>query len=96
MHEYRMSLELTKGDPSFYALIMAAMRQADSDNIEKLKAAFPDTHEELKVRYNARGGYLPKEIFTCSVCSQVLPQTDKVDGESWCKGCDKDARYERG
>lgn len=39
-------------DYPFYAIIMAAMRKADSTNIEKLKAAFPEIWNELEERYN--------------------------------------------
>jgi len=42
----------------FYALIQAAMRQADTDNLEKLKEAFPYTWTELKARFDAPGGLL--------------------------------------
>lgn len=45
----------------FYALLMAAMREADSNNIAKLKEAFPNTWVELKARYNAPGGRLEGE-----------------------------------
>lgn len=50
-----------KGYP-FYALIMAAMRQADTFNLENLAAAFPLTYKELKERYNAPDGLLASEI----------------------------------
>lgn len=49
-----------EGHP-FYALIHAAMRQADSDNIEILQFAFPEVHAELTARYNAPGGFLESE-----------------------------------
>jgi len=45
----------------FYALIMAAMRQADTDNLERLKEAFPDVWAELSTRYMREGGFLPGE-----------------------------------
>jgi hypothetical protein len=48
-------------DPDFYALIMAAMRQADSVNAIKLRSAWPETWAELQARYNAPGGLLPGE-----------------------------------
>ena len=60
-HEYRMSLELSAADPPFYALIMAAMRQADSYNIVKLKEAWPGVWEELWARSKAPGGILTAE-----------------------------------
>jgi hypothetical protein len=34
---------------------MAAMMQADTDNLEKLKAAFPDVYAELSRLYNTPG-----------------------------------------
>jgi len=65
--EYLASIQLARAahlelsaNP-FYALLMAAMREADSMNIKKLKAAFPDTWTELKARYNAPGGRLEGE-----------------------------------
>jgi hypothetical protein len=61
LYAYRESLHLGAEDFGFHALIMAAMRKADSDNIERLKAAFPETWEELRARYNAPGGLLPGE-----------------------------------
>jgi len=50
----------SEGHP-FYALIMAAMRQADTFNLERLKSAWPDVYDELWARYNAPGGLLPGE-----------------------------------
>lgn len=58
-YDYKRSIE-THNFP-FYALIMGAMRQADTDNLEKLKDAFPSVWDELYARYNAPGGYLPDE-----------------------------------
>ena len=45
-------------DDDFYAIMQGAMRLADSDNLEKLKVAFPDVWTELQERYNAPGGRL--------------------------------------
>ena len=55
--EYNQSKSLS-ADGSFQGLIMAAMRNADNNNLEKLKAAFPDTWQELNDRYHAPGGAL--------------------------------------
>lgn len=60
-YNYRESLEIARNDYSFDSLIMAAMRKADSDNIELLKKAFPDIFTELKARYNAPGGFLSEQ-----------------------------------
>lgn len=59
--DYKISQQLASAEPPFYALIMTAMRRADSDNIELLKAAFPEIHAELMARYHSPGGYLKDE-----------------------------------
>ena len=58
-YDYLVSQKL--GANPFYALIMAAMRQADTMNLAKLKDAWPLVWQELEQRYHARGGYLPYE-----------------------------------
>lgn len=64
--EYSESVKISTGDeigdePSFYSIIMAAMRRADTSNLAKLCIAFPKQWEELKARYGAPGGCLSKE-----------------------------------
>lgn len=61
LHSYQVSLELMKNDPPFSALIMAAMRKADSNNIIKLKLVFPEIWEELDERYWTPGGLIASE-----------------------------------
>ena len=58
LYAYRKSLQLTKDDPPFYALLMAAMRQADTDNLKLLRDAFPGVWDEFVARYHAPGGLL--------------------------------------
>lgn len=53
--EYRQSIQIEAEGYGFYALIMAAMRQADSDNLVKLQDAFPYVWEELQRWYNTPG-----------------------------------------
>lgn len=60
-YDYAISKELAAADPPFYALIMAAMRGADTPNSRKLREAWPETWAELQARYNAPGGYLEGE-----------------------------------
>jgi hypothetical protein len=60
-HDYIESRVIAEQDHGFYALIMAAMRKADTVNSFRLKEAFPDTWMELQQRYNAPGGYLDGE-----------------------------------
>lgn len=61
LHSYQVSLELLKNDPPFSALIMAAMRRADSQNIVLLQAAFPEIWFELEERYWTPGGLIASE-----------------------------------
>jgi len=56
LYDYQMGLEIAMHDYPFYALIQAAMRQADTDNLEKLREAFPHIWNELQLRYKASGG----------------------------------------
>jgi hypothetical protein len=61
LHSYQQSRELLRDDPPFSALIMAAMRKADTINSLRLKSAFPAIAAELQARYDAPGGLLPGE-----------------------------------
>ena len=45
--DYLVSLEIERQGYPFYALVMACMRQADADNLEKLRAAWPAVWAEL-------------------------------------------------
>jgi len=57
-YEYQESQKIAASGYSFYGLIMAAMRLADTDNLEQLKLGFPNVWRELQDRYNALGGFL--------------------------------------
>lgn len=61
LYEYRESQGLD-GRYSFYALVAAAMRQADTDNMVRLTQAFPQVAKDLLARYNAPGGALAGEV----------------------------------
>ena len=61
LYDYRESLELGKRDIGFYALIMAAMRRADTNNTAKLQLCWPEIWDELYRRYHAPAGILPGE-----------------------------------
>jgi len=60
LYDYQASLDISSDDPPFYALIIAAMRKADSTNIEKLKAAWPEVYDEFRARYSAPLGVVPE------------------------------------
>ena len=59
--DYTTSQQIVAKDYTFYALIMAAMRQADANNLTELKEAFPSTYDELMNRYDAPGGFIAGE-----------------------------------
>lgn len=61
LHSYHYSLKISRDDPPFYALIMAAMRKADDDNVLKLRREFPEVWDELRARYNSPMGVLESE-----------------------------------
>lgn len=58
-YDYEASKRIAAADWPFYALVMAAMRQADTENLAKLRAAWPEVWAELEQRYHAPGGVLP-------------------------------------
>ncbi len=60
--DYHVSQEIAVNGYPFYAIIMTAMRQADTANLETIKQAWPSVWEELQARYNAPMGLLPGEI----------------------------------
>lgn len=49
------------GDDEFYGLIQACMRLADTDNLERLRFAFPEQWRDLQARYNAPCGILQSD-----------------------------------
>lgn len=61
LHEYDVGRQLEAQDAPFYALIQAAMRRADSDNLVALQQAFPATFGELQARHDAPGRLLPDD-----------------------------------
>lgn len=60
--DYKKAQEIELRGFPFYALIQAAMRQADSDNLQKLKLVFPEVYGELAERYNNPGGLSNQEM----------------------------------
>lgn len=58
---YEQSKSIVTQGYAFDSLLMALMRQADTDNIAKLQAVFPEEHAELQERYNSPGGWLSTE-----------------------------------
>ena len=62
--DYEVARRIVAADPepSFAGLIMAAARKADTDNLDRLSAMWPETVDELRQRYDAPGGLLPDEV----------------------------------
>jgi hypothetical protein len=60
--DYQFSKKIGMQDYPFYAIVMAAMRQADTHNLAALRHAWPQVWDELQARYNAPGGSLPDEL----------------------------------
>ena len=58
LYDYQQSQVIASVNYDFYALLMATMMQADSENTEKFKAMWPDVWKELYSRYNAPGGII--------------------------------------
>lgn len=58
-YDYEASIDLPHA--SFAALIMAAMRRADTQNAALLRQAWPELWAELEARYNAPGGVLASD-----------------------------------
>lgn len=61
LYDYKCSRIIEAEDYTFYGILMAAMRQADDKNTEKLKLMWPEVYDELRKRYHAPGGILPGE-----------------------------------
>ena len=60
LYDYEIGAQIADqyGDDGFYGMMQALMRLADSDNLPKLKAAWPEVWTDLQDRYNAPGGLL--------------------------------------
>lgn len=62
LHAYHCSLKLgASSNQPYYALIAAAMRLGDAENVAKLREAFPSVWDELQARYNAPLGVIPSD-----------------------------------
>ena len=72
LYDYKVSQKIAAEDYPFYSLIMAAMRQADTDNTIKLKMMFPKIWHELDMRYHAPGGLLPDEVKEAEEFAETL------------------------
>lgn len=81
LHEYEASKRIALKDYPFYGIIMAAMRQADTDNLAALQRAFPEVWTELQRRYNAPMGMLPGESVPATLTYTGRSKPIPVDDE---------------
>lgn len=79
LYSYRKCQKLASNDPPFYALIAAAMRRADTQNMAKLKAMWPRVAQDLQARYDSPGGFLKEEC--CPDCLKA----GEVKGHQDCQ-----------
>lgn len=56
LFDYLESQRIAAQDYSFYGLLMAAIRKADTHNLGLIRQVFPRVVEELELRYSARYG----------------------------------------
>ncbi len=61
LYDYHYSEKLSRQDPPMDALLMAAIRKADSTNLARIEAGFPELVAEMKARYNAPLGVIPED-----------------------------------
>lgn len=62
LHDYEISKQVQLLDGvTFFGVVMAAMRMADTANRVALQDAFPQTWNELLHRYHAPGGVLDND-----------------------------------
>lgn len=90
LHEYKCSLAISAGEPPFYAMVMALMRKADTDNAAKLRLMWPDVWEELSARHEAPGGILPTDDIDPNVLryKRVAWNGDVTDVRETCNDGD--------
>ena len=76
LHEYLYSKTLGRYDPPFYGLLFAMLRNADSDNVRRIKAMWPERYAEFERRYNAPGGILPEDEWPADKDGNPAPLPD--------------------
>jgi hypothetical protein len=58
LHDYELSKHISTRGYAWYAMLMALIRDADTDNLAKIEREWPDVVAEFRARYNAPGGLL--------------------------------------
>ena len=92
VNNYHVSRKIEAQMYPFYALIMAAMRKADSRNLSLLKGAWPDIYAELNYRYWSGGGLMPgEEGYSAATDDNLYSLPVQPEADEWCRG--PDCRY---
>ncbi len=78
---YWAAREIAAKGYSFYALLQATIRRADSDNLSKLKAIWPEVVAEIQARYVSPGGYLEGEEVPDDFPFQMTNPTEPAGSE---------------
>ena len=86
LYDYEKSKEISKGDPSFASLIMAAIRKADTNNTFILGNAFPEIFAELTKRYNSPSGLLDGDQITVEIDGKKYQKIFRKGGLKWLFG----------
>ncbi len=74
-YDYQKGKEIELRHYPFYAIIQAAMRQADNINEELLKRCWPEVWDELGARYARPGGLLFGEHLAPTPESVITPMS---------------------
>lgn len=64
LYDYELSKKIAVRDEPFHALVMAAIRKADTGNLARLELAFPEVVDEFRRRYDAPLGVIPEDGVT--------------------------------
>jgi hypothetical protein len=89
LYEYEQSQQISAQGYQFYALLGALIRDADTDNTARLKAAWPDIYESMQRRYNAPMGVVPEwdgftaEEYYARKQQQADEDAEDEDAEDW-------------
>ena len=60
-YDFEQSRLIAANDPTFYSILYALIRKADSDNARRIESAWPGIIAEARERYNAPGARLEGE-----------------------------------
>jgi hypothetical protein len=81
--DYEVAKKIEAENYPFPALIMAAMRKADSANASLLQRAWPETVAELNYRYWSAGGLMPGEDGYTAAGDDNLPVPVTIPGNTF-------------